>query len=517
LHRPLNIRTSRVVLLVLVSFYLLNGFLYLRSQSLTSDEASFFDYAKRYAQGRPERIDPRTDNSKMPVAVLNILPRAFEQLIHPSLKKSDEGMSDIMMGRVVTLIVSVITLLIVYTWASTLHGKNAAVFAVFLCCFSPDLIASSGLVTTDAYSALFLLATMYLLWRFCRDRKLKDFIWLSLIVALSQLVKQSLFHLYVLVPLCLLAFSFLEQIRFNRKTVWIYAGLFAGINIIIINAGYFFSGTGAGLGSYHFTSDLFLTVQTLLPRWLPVPLPQPFVTGLDMAKYYDQIGGGIDGVSSFGKVTILGNASTGGAFWYYYFVSLFFKTPVPALILIVWALISLRKNRQTHNLFLLLPVLYFLFVMSFAYKTQCGMRHLIFIFPLLFIFCASVFRDVNKWILAVLSCWLVISVMQYRRNYYPYTNEFIFNKMNAYRYVGASNLEFQQGAFFARGYISRHPQVHFAPRHPEPGTFLINTADYLDIWNRHRYDWISSIPPTGLVAYNWLVIRVPQTDSLRHD
>jgi hypothetical protein len=46
-------------------------------------------------------------------------------------------------------------------------------------------------------------------------------------------------------------------------------------------------------------------------------LPKPFVTGLDMAKYYDQIGGGYDGISSFGKVTILNNETTGGSFWYY--------------------------------------------------------------------------------------------------------------------------------------------------------------------------------------------------------
>ena len=52
-----------------------------------------------------------------------------------------------------------------------------------------------------------------------------------------------------------------------------------------------------------------------------------------MAKYYDQVGGGVEGTSSFGKPTILGQARTGGSFWYYYFVALFFKTPVTYIVL----------------------------------------------------------------------------------------------------------------------------------------------------------------------------------------
>ena len=64
------------------------------------------------------------------------------------------------------------------------------------------------------------------------------------------------------------------------------------------------------LGEYRFMSELFSGLQNVLPAWLPLPFPRPFVEGLDMAKYYDQVGGGIDHVSSFGKPTILGEART---------------------------------------------------------------------------------------------------------------------------------------------------------------------------------------------------------------
>src|SRR5438094_2187455 len=89
-------------LLAIIVFYLINGICYLRSQSITSDEGSFYTYAVRYLKGDPARIIPASDNSKMPVAVLNTIPRLTERLLNPVTKKTDGGVSDIMLGRYVT-------------------------------------------------------------------------------------------------------------------------------------------------------------------------------------------------------------------------------------------------------------------------------------------------------------------------------------------------------------------------------------------------------------------------------
>lgn len=506
-------------IVTLILFYLFNSIQYLRSQSITSDEASFFDYAKRYATGNPQRIYPRTDNSKMPVSVLNILPRAVEQWMDPGLKKNDWGRSDIMMGRYVTLLVSICTLILVFIWASELYGRKAGLFALFLMSLCPNNLANAALVTTDSYSALFLLASMYFLWKFIRNKKNGFFLLFSLAVALSQLVKQSLFHLYIIAPagICFYyalhgGFRFLKAVK--------YLALFIFINWLVLNLGYYFYGTNTTLGNYHFKSDLFKAVQQAFPSALPVPFPTPFVNGLDMAKYYDQIGGGRTDISSFGKVTILGQSSTGGSFWFYYFVSIFYKTPIPYFIFLVWSII-LHKSRSFNHwsrneFFLLLPVAYFLVTMSFFYKTQCGIRHMIFIYPFLFVLSAGIIPRVRssfqKSAVAGLGIFLIVSVARYWGNYYPYTNEFIADKKMAYNYVGASNLEFQQGQIFCDKFLAEHPRVSRATAYPKPGLFLINTADYLDIWNRHTFDWISKIKPSRHVAYNWLLIEVDEND-----
>ena len=166
--------------------------------------------------------------------------------------------------------------------------------------------------------------------------------------------------------------------------------------------------------------------------------------------------------------------------------------------------------------FLLIPVIYFLVVMSFFYQTQCGIRHIIFIYPFMFILSGAIIKRLktlySKIIVTALGLFLVISVIRYWGNYFPYTNEFIRDKKTAWRYVGAGNLEFHQGGYFITDYFKKHPGTKWAPTEPAAGIFVIDTEDYLDIWNRHRYDWIRQYKPSGHVAFNYLLIEVKETD-----
>jgi hypothetical protein len=294
------------------------------------------------------------------------------------------------------------------------------------------------------------------------------------------------------------------------KGAWKLVFLFLGIQWLVINTGYYFHQSFQALGSYRFMSDLFRTVQGALPSGLPVPLPKAFVDGLDMAKYFDQIGGGIAGQSSFGKVTILGNEVTGGSFWYYYFVTLLFKTPV-AILVFIGAALFLRKRWNWNDMVLLMPVCYFLVVFSFFYNTQAGIRHILFLYPLLYIFSSSiVLADLSGWkrkVLLVNAVYLVISVGFYFRDYYPYTNELVIDKKRAWKYVGAANLELNQGYLKAERYMQLHPEVSFAPKQKSPGLFLVSAEQYLDTWNTHEYNWLREGRIEGRVGYNWILIR----------
>ncbi|GAC1420538.1 MAG: hypothetical protein NVS1B13_11850 [Flavisolibacter sp.] len=515
-----NKKIAFYLLAFLFLFYIVNGIYYLQAQSATFDEGSFLHYAIKLVMGHPERTSPMQDNSKMPIAILNLLPRAIEQVLHPTLEKK-MTVAVIVSGRYITLFFSVFIIWIVFVWSKQLYGIYAGLFSAFLMSLCPNMIASAGLVTTDSYSMLFLLISMYYLWKFTKTGAKKHFLCLSVFIALSQLVKQSLFHLYFIFPVALFIYYLIVGLKLKWSSVATYLIVFGFINWLIINLGFYYRDTNTLIKNYHFMSHAFLSLQQFLPGWVPIPLPKAFVDGLDMAKYFDQVGGGNYDLSSFGKVTILGHASTYGSFWYYYLASLLFKTPIPSLIFIALGFMMMVKKRSwvefiKNELFLLLPVLYYLVYLSLFYKTQCGIRHIIFIYPFLYILCGRVMQLVhNKYSsigIFLLSILLIASVLRYWGNYYPYTNELVWDKKMAYQYVGASNLEFNQGAYFFQKYISRHPEVRLVPERPAPGTFLINTNDYLDIWNLHRYDWISHLKPSGHVAYNGLLIRVRQQD-----
>jgi Dolichyl-phosphate-mannose-protein mannosyltransferase len=519
-----KIQQGKWILALIIVLYLVNGIICIRHLSITSDEGSFINYAVRLLKGKPERIYPVSDNSKMPISVLNVIPRGIEQLRFPQTKKYDYGYSDILRGRYITLLVSVFIILLVFRWSTDLYGEQAGLFSAFLFTLCPNNLAAATLVTTDSYSVLFLLLTMYLLWRFLQLPSWRHYLFFCLAVAFSQTAKQSLFHLYLLAPICLILGFKAYGLRPKPKIILSGLLLFICVNWAILNLGFYFFRTNMNLGNYQFKSHFFQTVQRNLPSGTPVPFPQPFVDGLDQAKFYDQIGGGDTARSSFGKTTILGKSNTGGSFWYYYLVSLLFKTPITYFILIGWSLYLLVKQTSfaiflKRECFLFLPVIYFLVLMSFFYNTQNGLRHIIFIYPFLFIFCGILMKWVYSAgqiaLIAALLFYLLFSDFKYRNNYYAYTNELIWDKKDAYRYVGSNNLYFGQAKFLLLDYLHRHPEIKMAPKMPQAGLFVIGVDDYLDIWNLHQYDWINKYKPVDQVVFAYLLIKVDEKDFRR--
>lgn len=489
--------------------YLFNAITYLRQQSICWDEGSYSEYAVRYLKGSPSRqANPRRDNSTMPVVALNLIPRAVQQFLHPGLVKSDFGTSDIMMGRYVTLCFSLLIIFLLYRWGTEAYGHPSGLFAALLFSLCPNNLANSSFVSADTYSVLSLLSVMYVFWRWTQNGSVRAFFCLAVLVAVAQMVKQSLIHLYILLPVLYLLGRRMGKVpTLSLQRL----GLFLVIQVVLINLGYYFHHSFIPLGDYGFMSRLFIDVQEFLPGGLPVPFPQPFIDGLDMAKYYDQIGGGMDKISCFGKVTILGKEATGGSFWHYYLVTLFFKTPISILVFFLCAVLLFYRTWGWKELCILFPVLYFLTYFSLLYKVQTGIRHILFIYPFIFLICSSLAvhrsRMPVKILVATGMVFLLLSIGRYWANYYPYTNEFIADKRYAWKYVGASNLEMRQGYFRSAEYLREHPDHSYAPREPKAGTFLVNTEDYLDIWNRGDYSWMRKGEIVGHVGYNWLLVR----------
>jgi Dolichyl-phosphate-mannose-protein mannosyltransferase len=509
--------------MLLLAVYIINGLFIIPRLSITYDEGDHLDYAIRVVKGHPEKIKPYDDASTMPVSVLNTIPRIVEQITHPGLVKTDWGKTDISHGRYITLFVCLLTGIFIYCWAKELYGEKAGMLSLFLFVFCPNLNAHSTLVTTDAYAALFTVSTLYYFWKFLRTGLWKYVLLLGISLGAAQLAKQSLTHLFVII----LVFSFFILIKRgtlfrNFRKNLVRTMVVALAVLLVINIGFLFNHTGKSLGVYPFTSQFFNRVQSSFSflNAVPLPLPAPYIQGLDLTKKMDEMGPGNEEVS--GNTYILGQSRKGTGFWYYYFIVLLFKTPLSVLagflFLILWFISKPREKLFWENEFLLLFAMgYFLIFFSFFVNTQSGMRHLLILFPLLYILMGKL-AGMNgnskyfQFIVIPALLYSVITFYVYFPNLISYTNELLWDKKKAYTIMGDSNIDYGQGNYWLEKYLQANPEVKMASSKPEAGKLIIGVNDFLDLYERHNYDWLNqNFKPVDHLRHCFLIFDVPET------
>ena len=75
--------------------------------------------------------------------------------------------SDILLfSRLPMVLIGVITGLILYIMASEFYDKKAGIFALFMFCLSPNILAHTRLATTEITTVCFILLSIYTFWRF---------------------------------------------------------------------------------------------------------------------------------------------------------------------------------------------------------------------------------------------------------------------------------------------------------------------------------------------------------------
>ena len=149
---------------------------------------------------------------------------------------------------------------------------------------------------------------------------------------------------------------------------------------------------------------------------------------------------------------LLGEYSETG-WWYYFPVTFFLKTPVPLLILSGAALARLTRQRGKWRLegFVWVPVLFF-FAITLTRNINIGHRHLLPIYPFLFVAAGRVAgrlwsspRRLGPAMLAGLAAWYAAGTLGVHPHYLAYFNELAGGPRNGYRHLVDSNLDWGQG------------------------------------------------------------------------
>jgi dolichyl-phosphate-mannose-protein mannosyltransferase len=326
-------------------------------------------------------------------------------------------------ARLMMLLLGVALGILIYLWSRSVWGPFGATISVLLFSFDPNFIAHSGLVTTDVGVSMLMFGTIYFFWRCC-----ERFTWPSaagfvLFFALAQIAKYSA---VLLVPMLLLIAAY----RWRQAAVIIALTAAAGLaSVLAIWADYGFHRDIAREGideaaDLRMTLDRMYAVKSLLDTY---PLEGPPDDAIASAQKYTQIGTAgrllLDvqrwhllpeaytiglGVTAATAVSrqgyFMGRYSRSG-FGEYFPATIFFKTPIPSLVLIAIGVFAAMRRKAFA--WLAIPVAVYLGT-SMMSAVDIGHRHILPIYPFLYVMAGGAAAKLRRPAMIIAAIALVV-------------------------------------------------------------------------------------------------------------
>jgi hypothetical protein len=298
--------------------------------------------------------------------------------------------------------------------------------------------------------------------------------------------------------------------------------------LLILNAGFLGEGTGTPLKGYahkgySLVSPGFQSLAaTPVLRDLPLPLPYPYVQGLDMVSR--------DSLAPYW--TYLRGRYSDTGFRSYFFWAFLLKVPVATQILLLLALglwATGRVRAPGAEDFLLVPMAVLLLYFSLFFRLGIGIRYILPVFPFLFVFTgrAAAFRPPSpawrRWqpaAVGALACWLAVSSLSVHPYYLSYFNEIAGGPANGWRWLLDSNIDWGQDDEYVRQvYVPQSPvRVRLNSSAPIAGRIAVDLNHLFGVYPDigERYAWLrENFRPVAKVRQTWWVFDVTTADLQR--
>lgn len=361
-------------------------------------------------------------------------------------------------ARMACLGLTVLLAWLLYVWTRQMFGSGAAMAALALFVFDPLVLAHGTLVSTDVGSALFVFATVYAFYRYCKAPSLAR---LAMVGGLAGLAMCAKFTGMFVLPMLLLLAGVEAVMARSWRVLLRRLGACVGILLcawVVVWAFYGFRYEAAPAG-------MELTPQ-LVPYAASVPghatatelgiaakmhlLPEAYLWGLAHTKTTEW-----EYTSYFfGRIYRHGP-------WQYFPAAFVIKSTLPLLLLLAMLpfLWFRRGDRRARELcFLLVPVVsYFALVMSS--HMAIGVRHLLPIYPFLYVLAgAAVARAMARrrvWAAAggLLVVWQVGTSLHAAPDYMAYGNEAWGGPAQVHRYLSDANTDWGQQLKSVKRYL----------------------------------------------------------------
>ncbi len=367
-------------------------------------------------------------------------------------------------ARMAVSILTLLLALLVFLATQEIFNTKAALFALALFVFDPNLLAHGALVTTDAGEACLIFAAIYALYRNAKNPSAGRLLVASMAVGLAILSKFTgilLIPMFVLLAAREVAVS-APQLRKQSALRWLRSLAVAGVVVYAMlwaAYGFRYAARPNGLSLNPPLAEYLQQVPSQVDAHLLTDmarvhfLPESFLYGLANTKITAEI----DPSYFFGKVYPHG-------IWLYFPAAFLIKSTVPLLLLCVlgFAAIATRKlNHQRELWFLLLPPAFY-FLVAMSNHMDIGVRHLLPIYPFLYTLGAGAswafLRTNRRWAyaLAALLLWQVVTSVRVFPAYMAYANELWGGPTKTHLYLSDANVDWGQQLLAVREYLQKH-------------------------------------------------------------
>lgn len=531
-------RGERLIVLFLLAVFLIEGGVALVRMSATGDETHYLGMGRYLLKNH--RWDLADALLQPPMSYylhsLPLLPMSIDDRVFGIQDINERGralMSSypddriLMLARIPILLLAAGLGFLVFVWGRQAYGSEGGLLALFLYVLNPVIISNAVQITPDLCLTFFCVLTVYLLWRYRTSPGWSHSAAVGGALGLALLSKYSAVLLAIAILILILARpaarlfgtrTTLHEWRF-RHLAFIFA-----CALLVVNTGYLFHKSCLPLKGNSFHSNLFQSIEKIpVIRDVPVPIPQPYVQGLDLQNSVVE-----DGFLSY----MLGEKAQRG--WFsYYLIAFLLKTPIPLLLLLA---IAIAKGRDRLQWFILIPAVIFPLYFS-AVRLSRGVRYILPLYPLLCIWISQLAPQLKlnrigavlRWCFLGLLVWYAGESVHISPHYLAYFNQIGGGPDKGLGLLFESDFDWGQdlkglNSFLNErkierikfGYFSTADPAHYGihydplpcedPAKPQTG-MIAASATALQTWG--CYDWLKSYKPINKVGYTIFIYDIP--------
>jgi hypothetical protein len=364
-------RRAGAIVFALLALLVLQGVAFIAESSQTSDEAAHLSAGYSYLTRLDFRLNPEHPPLIKELAALPLLPLGLDfpddrlwqmaeewnigrLFVHENRLPND---TILFLGRLPVLALSVLLGWALYRVGRRLFGAAGGLLALALYVLDPNVVAASGLVTTDLGITLFIFLAAVALRAWLDGPTTRRLLILGLATGGAFAAKYTALWL----PPILAGLGLSVLLRdpgpaaaWQTPRLKRLLRLVVAAPVVILVAGFVLALT------YGFTG---------LSWWLE---------GLNRTLHHSAIGH---------RAWLMGQISDTG-WWYYFPLAFLWKTPPGTLLILLAAVLAFAFGRRLEardEWFLLVPA-GILLVIVCAWKVNIGLRHLLPLYPFLFLF-----------------------------------------------------------------------------------------------------------------------------------